>query len=249
MTPRILLNRLFPFADIGVETGEPEWRASPSYDRRVGAAWTTMLAGARHPLWDGIYYRVANTDDLLHGPAGFRLRLGTVRYRYIATFPGLEGHHAADGLDPLYHLSTTALVRTRDGHYLFGRRRNGRVDLIGGGVQPDELPVAGGSDIEANLVKEMREEAAIGADDILRMTGIGVALASTSNILIVGHADLALSLAEARDRFETRADDEMAGLVDVPAASLEGVLSGLGDFRPLIALLGRPGQGGNGDVR
>lgn len=82
-----------------------------------------------------------------------------MRYGYIATFPELNKHHSKHHLDPLNHLSTVALIRTQDDHYLFGRRvRNGSVD---------EISVSCGADIERNLHKEFNEEVGIGRGNIM----------------------------------------------------------------------------------
>jgi hypothetical protein len=233
--PRILSNASFSIANIGVQICGDEWTATPEYDALVDTEWKKMLIGAKHSIWDGTYYRVLNAAGMEIGLVSGSMQLGIIRYRYIATFPALHAEHSRCHLDPLYHLSTIALIRTLDGHYLFGKRaRNGQVDCIGGGVQRDEMVVSCGADIERNLYKEMNEEIGIGNGDVVAILGIGVLLSGTSNVLIVGHVRIGLSKADAASRFDRRTENEMAELAFVPADGLRAFLYSMDDYRNLI---------------
>jgi len=164
-----------------------------------------------------------------------RLCLGMISYRYIATIRALYDHHAKEGLEPLNHLSTAGIIRTRDGQFLFGRRsRGGTIDLIGGGVQSDELAVNHGSDIEANLRKEIFEELGVPSAQIEGVKGIGVLHSSTSNVLVIAEVDLALSTKEVVEQFAGRSDDEMSELVAVSQDDLSAFLVNMRDYRALI---------------
>lgn len=229
--PRILSKNHFTIAGLRVEVCSNEWSAPPAYQVLVDAAWKTLLAHTAQPLWDGTYYRVLAELDLDRE----MIRLGTIRYRYIATFPALHQYHTDHRLDPLLHLSTIALIRTNDRYYLFGRRtRNGEIDLIGGGVQRDELEIATGADLERNLLKEIHEEVGIGGDNLERLTGIGILLSGTSNVLIIGHANADLNRSEAVARFAERSEEEMSEPVFVAENDLCSALRSMNDYRPLI---------------
>jgi hypothetical protein len=246
-TPRILHSHPFQFSDIDLQLTESEWRPTTRYESLASAAWQTRLVeetAAERQVWDGTYYRAINAQDLNGSQRLLRLRLGTIKYRYIATFRSLHQDHAAEGLEPLHHLSTAALIQTTDGQYMFGRRsRNGLPDLIGGGLQLDELIVARGADFERNLRKEMQEEAGIADGQIVDVHGLGAFLASTSNVLILGTVTLSLSRSEAEEQFSSRTDDEMSEPIFVERADLDEFLSTLTDFRPLISgLIGRSGK-------
>lgn len=231
--PSIVLNTRFSIADLRVESCEQAWTAPPAYDALVDREWQA-LRRERASLWDGVYDRVLDLAKLAAGV----LCLGTIRYRYIATYPALAAEHARLGLEPLHHLSIGALIRTRDGAYLFGRRtRNGAIELIGGGVQRDQLAVTSGADLESNLLKEMREEVGLRAGDTEAMEGIGIVTASTSNILVMARARCRLAQAEAVERFAERTEDEMAAPVFVPAAELHNLLGTMDDYRPLLVHL------------
>jgi len=235
LEPAILLKGPFRIADFAVEVIEQPWRSHPEYEAAVALEWESRsrrAAEAGDHLWDGVSYRIANADAW----STRRLQLGTVAYRYVATYRRLQDLHRAHGLEPTSHLSICALIRTTDDFYLFGRRRVRRnVDLIGGGVQPDELAVATGADLEQCLFKEMREETGIPADAVAALTGLGVVLSGSSNILIVGHAALALTLDAAQAAFAHREEDEMGELEVVPAAQSKPYLRGLPDYRALVA--------------
>ncbi|MEJ1970502.1 MAG: NUDIX hydrolase [Rhizomicrobium sp.] len=233
--PRILSKGPRRLAELGVAIVDAPWRCDAAYDALVDAAWEKRLAQAEAEgwgLWDGTLYRVANCDTRGEGDP---LHLGTVAYRHVATFRPLHEAHAAAGLEPLHHLSTAALVRSADGFYLFGRRTGrGTVDLIGGGVQPDELAVASGADLEANLHKEMREEVGLPRDAVTALAGLGIVLSTVSNVLIIAHAQTSLSRAGLEAAFADREDDEMAAPVFVPEAGLVDYLRAMTDYRRLI---------------
>ncbi len=230
--PCIILRASFSIAEIEVRICPQEWTAPLEYEALVRLEWEKMLAHARHPLWDGTYYRVLESALLKDR----KLRLGTIQYRHIATLRALWEHHAMWRLEPLQHLSTTTLPRTADGYYLFGKRlRDNSIDLIGGGVQSDEGMVSSGTDIEKNLYKEIREEVGIGSGDIAKLEGIGIVCSETSNVLIVGHAQLDLSKADVEELFTDRTEDEMTQPVFIPEGELSAFMRTMADYRSLVA--------------
>lgn len=233
--PAILLKGPFRIADLAIEPAGADWQSNPDYDIAVAVEWETRTRHAAElgdRLWDGLSYRVANADAW----DTRRLHLGTVNYRYFATYRRLHETHRAHGLDPLHHLSIAALVRTADDFYLFGRRRVRRnIDLIGGGVQPDEMTVASGADLEKCLLKELREETGIPATAVTELTGLGAVLSTISNVLIIGHVTLSLTRAQAAAAFADREEDEMGELEWVPAAGIRDYLRAMTDYRVLVA--------------
>lgn len=240
-TPAILHKSPYELAGVIVSVSESEWTPSASYDVLVRDAWQERIreaASEAHPIWDGQFYRVTNIGDVRGGSPPPRLCLGTIFYRYIATFRALHEHHAREGLEPLYHLSTAGLIRTNDGQFVFGKRsRNGAIDLIGGGVQSDELAITCGADIEVNLRKEILEELGVRSEQIESVKGKGILLSTTSNVLIIAAVDLALSLNEVAAQFADRSDDEMSDLVAVDEDDLSAFLSNMTDYRALIPAL------------
>ena len=244
--PRVLLKGPFDFDKIEIRHSERGWSPNAHYDASVTVAWKQRqqeAADGGFEIWDGTYYRAENAEHLADSDGVLRLRLGTVSYRYIATYPTLRDQHARHALDPLYHLATAALICTIDGWYLFGRRtRNGSVDLIGGGVQPDEMEIASGSDLARTLLKEIREETGIPGTDVRRMLGLGVLLSSTTNVLLLSEVDLGVARSAVEQVFGGREDDEMAELVFVRKDQLRWFLSTLTDYRQLMpAILGDVG--------
>jgi 8-oxo-dGTP pyrophosphatase MutT (NUDIX family) len=237
-TPAILYKGHFDLAAIAVTVVDEAWQSSAAYEALVQEVWTARVAAVAsrgHRLWDGRFYRVSNVPDIESGLTQPGLRLGTIRYRYVATYGALHTHHAAEGLAPLHHLTTACLVRTCDGYFLFGKRSlGGAIDLIGGGVQPEELPVTRGADLEANLRKEILEEMGVANAHIRSLHGVGVLLSSTSNVLIIGAVDLVLSRDEVAGYFAQRSDDEMSELVAVREEDLNSYLGSMTDYRKLI---------------
>jgi 8-oxo-dGTP pyrophosphatase MutT (NUDIX family) len=236
--PYILCWPPFSPRDIRIETCDNLWTADAEYDGLVEAAWTKVrLEQMRleQPLWDGNYYRVVDPTELSRGA---RARLGIIPYRYIATYPTLHGQHMQRGLQALNHLSTVALVRTSDGFYVFGKRaRNGMADLFGGGVQPEELAVACGADLEENLYKELLEEAGLRRSDVRELTGIGAVVSGTSNVILIALVHLKVDCSEVEAQFCSRTEDEMAELVFVPEMEPQTYLDAMPDYRRLISKL------------
>ena len=236
-TPRLLSTRLFSISNLRIENRDAVWRSTPEYDELVQLEWKDILRRARTRVWDGTYYRVLN-PSVFEGNEPSPILLGTIAYRYIATFPSLSQEHSRFNLDPLNHLSTVALIRTTDDLYVFGvRKRNGTVDLIGGGVQSDEIEIHSGADLETNLHKEIFEEAGLNRADIEDLPGIGIVLSGTSNVLIVGYSQLTVNSAEVQKRFEQRTDDEINRLVFVSANKAREFLIQMSDYRRLLTQL------------
>jgi 8-oxo-dGTP pyrophosphatase MutT (NUDIX family) len=239
--PRILLRKKFHLSDVRVVIEDDEWCPDSEYDRHASAAWAERMefeAKRNGEIWDGINYRVANALELDSAPGPISFRLGRVRYRYIATFRSLFSLHQAHGLEPLHHLSTAAMLRTKDGFYVFGRRRiDGSVDLIGGGAQADELPISAGCDLEANLEKEIFEETGLPRSHLVRQAGIGILRSQTSNVLIISDVETSLGRDALEDVFKGREDDEMARLEFVPRSEINPYLFALDGYRPLIPAL------------
>lgn len=228
--PRILSRTPRPFGEIAVELCPNNWTATSEYDLLVDSVWAGMRV--REGLWDGRHYRVVLPDQLDHEST---MRLGGIRYRYIATYRALHQDHARCALDPLHHLSTIALIRTVDGQFLFGRRAaNGSLELIGGGVQQDELTVSSGADLERNLLKEINEETGIARDHIDEISGRGGLFSSTSNILLLAMVRLRIPAVEVTDVFRYRPDKEMSKLAFIPEEALRSLLRTLPDYRALI---------------
>ncbi|HVU79907.1 MAG TPA: NUDIX hydrolase [Candidatus Paceibacterota bacterium] len=240
--PRTLIKRQFLLSDIHVEILDQSWIAPAYYEELVRKAWEEKVEEAKKEsfhIWDGLYYRVTNIGELENDPKPLVFRLGTVPYRFIGTLSRLKDAYIENKLEPLNHLSTAAIIRTSDGKYLFGKRNRARiqletVDLIGGGVQQDEIEVHSGADIEKNMYKEIREEAGIEEKDIRSMTGIGVVFSTTSNVLVIVLAELRLTKQEAVAAFETRNDDEMSEPVFVSEEDLPAFLKGMSSYRALI---------------
>jgi 8-oxo-dGTP pyrophosphatase MutT (NUDIX family) len=232
-TPHILCWPPLPLHEIHIEVSGDVWTASTEYDALVESVWAKMRVD--QPLWDGNYYRVMDPTELTDDA---RVRLGIIAYRYIATFRTLHEQHMRYGLKALYHLSTSALVRTSDGFYVFGKRaQNGMADLLGGGVQPEELAVACGADLEENLYKELLEEAGLSRSDVEQLTGMGVIISGTSNVILMALAHLNIGCGEVEARFSSRTEDEMAELEFVPEVELQRYLDNMADYRKLISNL------------
>lgn len=238
---RILYKGDFLLENIQTDILNDEWISTPDYDRKVTQAWSQKLTEAHEKgmvIWDGMFYRVTNIPELEKATDLIVLKLGTVPYRYIGTLLNLKEDFSTSGLQPLNHLSTAAIIRTNDDYYLFGKRTSdGSIDLIGGGVQQDEIEVTSGTDLAKNLYKEIEEESGIKRSAIKDMRGIGILFSITSNTLIIGHVEVNLSKKEVEEIFKHRGDDEMAEAVFIPQSHITEFLSSMKSYRALIPML------------
>jgi hypothetical protein len=215
-----------------VVTGE-RWQPGAAYDALVETAWQGRVeaAAARgHRLWDGTHYRFT---DIAQAGDGMRIDLGTVPFRYLATYRLLHKENAAQGLTPTHHISTASMLRTADGHYVFGKRAiNGSIDLIGGGFQPEDgVPVC----FENNLYKEIAEELGVAREHLGEAQGIGIVRSTTSNVLVIAKIETTLNRDGIRAAFAHRGDDEMAEPVFVAEDDIHAYLRSLTDYRVLVA--------------
>ncbi len=238
---KTLYNKKFSARDIHIELlDNAEWTASSVYDQEVNRVWQNKVAEAftaNTTIWDGMYYRVTNVADIQETKT-IVLKLGTVPYRYIATAHELQDLYKEYGFAPTFHLSTAAMMRTTEGLYFFGKRSvNGKIDLIGGGVQPGELKVESGIDLERSVRKEIAEETGIQKEHIESLEGLGILHSTTSNIILIFLVQLNVSESEVREVFKSRSEDEMADLVFVAAKDIKDYLKALPTFRPLITEL------------
>jgi 8-oxo-dGTP pyrophosphatase MutT (NUDIX family) len=237
-SPEIILDTPFRFGDIEIEAVQSDWAVPADYDQAVDRIWSQKQQEARaggYAIWDGTLYRVANVSEVAGRQEAITLRLGTIPYRYVASYPLLQDQYRHWKLPPSHHLSTAAVIRTRDGQYVFGRRsRNGTIDLIGGSAQRDELEIAAGIDLQRNVTKEIREEIGVEASAIGDVVGIGILASTTSNILLIARVETALSVDDIEAGFAGREDDEIGSLVFVAPNELAEFLHGLADYRALI---------------
>lgn len=237
-TPHLLSRRAFSISTLSIEHHASSWNSTAEYDQLVALEWAKVLRDARTRIWDGTYYRVLNPSAFLEEKEPAPVLLGTIPFRYIATFPSLSQAHSRLALDPLNHLSTIALIRTTDDLYVFGvRSRSGALDLIGGGAQRDEMVIDSGADLERNLYKEIFEETGLSKTEVRDLAGVGVVLSGTSNVLIVGHARLQVDSDEVQRRFEQRTDNEMSRLVLVADKKVRQFLMQMRDYRSHLAQL------------
>ncbi len=242
--PRILSSDLFAKDTYRIEFSESSLVLDAKLSQQVDSVWSTFLSEAKKKggtLWDGTYYRLENIAEVISGST--HLLFSTIKFSQIK---GLT-----QDLDLLanlpeesrpQHISTTALIHTSDGYFVFGERNkktmsSSSFDFIGGGLQPDELAVKNCSDIFASQYKEMLEEASIDRSLVNKMVGIGIVHSSKYNVIFMFYALLNITRAEVEKIFASSTDDEMTGLVFIPESELAGFLKDKGSYRPLAAEL------------
>lgn len=206
----------------------------------VEANWQIFLKKAKSKgfqPWDGTYYRMENIQDIISGSKV--LTLSTIKFsqvRGIKDDPRLSSKFRAN------NISTTSLIRTADGYFIFGVRNSNsmsksKVDLIGGGLQESELVVNNFSDVFKNEIKEIKEETGLAEKDITSLEGIEIVQTIRSNVLFIFLTKLNKSKDAVEKIFSKNIDDEMSELKFIQEKELEEYLEDLGDYRSLVAEL------------
>lgn len=201
--------------------------------------WEDIKAQSRTrgvEIWDGLYYRLENLDELQTGSRV--LKLGTIRYSTVRSLIEYRKKNTILKADFPNHLNTGALVRTSDGFYLFGKKKakdSFCVDLIGGGLQESELKVRSGEDLARNMLKELKEEVNLDSGLIKNNEIVGFVLADTMSVVILFEMELKVSLDEVFRQFNSREDFEF---VDLVAISREKLPEFLAEQKNYIGILG-----------
>lgn len=236
LPPRILLKQRFDLCDVQIIHDPQPRDIDPSLRAKMDIAREhekeKRLQQGRK-TWDGVFYRVNNCSNLLRNNT-IVLSLSEISYRYIAVFRDFVDFYQQNPWSTTDHLAVASIIETADGDYLFGRRPNNSIDLIGGWAQPWELSLQSWYDIELTMLKELYEEAGITHHHISSLHGLGVLFSYKSTILVICHTTLHLSTQECLIIFEHRTDHEMISLEIISANELQAFLGSLSSYRPLV---------------
>jgi hypothetical protein len=242
--PRILSSELFTKDTYQITHADSSLVLSSQLKQQIDSVWSKFLTDAKQKggnPWDGTYYRLENIDQVQSGES--ELLFSTIKFSQIkgltqdvdllATLP--EDSRPS-------HISTTALIHTADGYFVFGERNkktmsSSSFDFIGGGLQPDEIVVNSCQNIFTSQYKEMSEEASIEPKDVAKIVGIGITHSSKYNVIFMFYAQLNVTRAQVAENFATSTDDEMSGLLFIQEAELSEFLKDKGSYRPLAAEL------------
>lgn len=220
------VNSKLQLNDIQIQNIDSTWKKFKNEAKSRGAH-----------VWDGTYYRLENTENIKSN-----LEFSTINY---STIRGLTFNQDISQIpfeSRPNHISTASLIKTSDGLFVFGVRNSNsmssrKIDLIGGGLQPEELKVENCGDIFKNQVKEMSEEIGILPGHISSINGIGITLSSKYNVIFIFYTKLTISKNQLFEIFKYNTDDEMQNLKFVYKNDLEDYLSDKGSYRPLTTKL------------
>ncbi|GGE87385.1 hypothetical protein [Pseudoalteromonas gelatinilytica] len=179
--------------------------------------WQEVLEEAKNAgteIWDGQYYRLENIDEIQRG--SLQLKLSTIPYSTIRSLIKLgQQQNLASCYFP-YHINTGALISTSDDLFVFGQKstQSGAhfIDLIGGGLQKDELVVQQAIDIKKNILKEAFEEANITSSMIDWINLNSFILTNTMSVVILFNIKLNVDKSQLIQSFEGRVENELSGL-------------------------------------
>ena len=183
----------------------------------------TLAQGIK--IWDGLYYRVENLDEL--ETSGKKLLLSTISYsRVRALIEYSKTNPLTLSQFPL-HINTGAMVKSADNIFVFGKKDiHGKpsIDIVGGGLQEDELEVTLGHDLEKNILKEMHEEINVSKKHVSSARINGFILTSTMSLIIVFEIDLNITFSEIKELFELREEFEFSEIIGVEEESISNFL-------------------------
>lgn len=241
--PKILTSKFFDRNTFEIKMIPSSLILSQELQHQVDSNWKNFVTESNKKgskLWDGIYYRLENIDAVKNDSQ--ILSFSTIPYSVIR---GLTFRRDLSKLKKQFrpnHIATAALIHTSDNYFVFGERNkktlsNYSIDLIGGGLQPDELEIKICSDIFDNQLKEINEELGVENQHVISLNGIGIVLSSRYNVIFIFYAELNLTKNQIEKFFKENNDEEMEGIVFVKEEKLEEFLSDKGSYRPLVSKL------------
>lgn len=243
--PQNLANNLsrpqVDFLDFEIEQ-KHDFFCPVSLKSEIDQYWASIQqrnAALKRHVWDGIFYRLDNIEDLLQGRPF--LKLGRIQY---STVLGLAKIHRERTL-PIeqypFHICTGALVLTSDDQYLFGVKtelpsESDLLDIVGGGLQSSEIEVTNSNDLFRNVLKELKEECNIDEHWVKQMKSLGILFCeSTLGLIFTFHITLKLTSKEAMEFFNRREDFEFSHLKFVEARQVSKFLASQKRFIRQIA--------------
>lgn len=238
--PKILYYKDFDENTFGIKKVDTRIQLTSQQLEDIEKRWKEYEREAKskgNPVWDGIFYRLENVDDIQE-----KLELSTVSY---STIRGLTYNNDLSSIPPsswTNHISTNALIKTSDDLFVFGRRGANsmskfKVCFIGGGLQPEERTVDSGRDIFENQRKEMQEELGIDPEQISLMKGIGIIHSAASTVTFIFYSELSIDNSQLLKIFEQNSDDEIEALEFVTEKDLRKFLTSIGGYLGLVGEL------------
>ncbi|MBL4631141.1 MAG: hypothetical protein JKY14_08265 [Paraglaciecola sp.] len=213
---KIIVDDCSDIADFEIVISRSNLNLSP-LENILNNIWSEVLEDSKrngNEVWDGLYYRLENIDELKNG--SMELKLSTVPYSTVRSLIKLNQTHDLDNKYFPYHINTGALISTKDDFFVFGEKENSGgdtfIDLIGGGLQKDELTVHQAIDIRDNILKEAFEEAHITKEFIELVNLNSIVLTNTMSIFIIFNLKLNIDRNQLALEFNKRTDEELSGL-------------------------------------
>ena len=174
---------------------------------------------------------------------GLRLEARPSDYRAFMGTNFCNGHRVGEfSLDAFANpLGTSAMIRTRDGWLVFGRRREqlachgGYLHVIGGCLTPEDRGPGDDLDVFLSIRRELHEELIVTDDEIAELLCIGLLRdRATHQPEMVFEATLSLTLAELRARFDPEAPDQEHAALEACHDEPESVLPFLERAEPVV---------------
>lgn len=236
MEARLLVNQTLSFDEILIEEKPSNREIIPELEVEIPERWATIEAAARAAgkrVWDGTTYRLN-----AFAVRGGQLHLEVAELPYSVRESLNEATRAGEIVREAAcsrGLFATALTRTADNQFLFGAlsgitRSTRRVSSIGGICTKDEQPLSCGADLERHMLTELREEAGVPETLVSSCVIVGLVGTAVGNVGYTTWIELACTFEEAEALFREQSDDEMKGLIAVPAADLSDYLRSLGGY-------------------
>ena len=213
---KILIKNVSEIERYDVLSSESSLNIAP-YEQVLKDYWHEVIADAQSAgteIWDGQYYRLENIDEIQR--SSLQLKLSTISYSTTRSLMKLSQQQNLASCYFPYHINTGALISTSDDFFVFGQKttKSGTyyLDLIGGGLQKDELDVQQAIDIKNNILKEAFEEANITSSMIDWVNLNSLILTNTMSVVILFNIKLNVDKGLLLKSFEDRVENELSGL-------------------------------------
>lgn len=219
----VLHNELIDLNKLQIELISPTQLFNNNISIKINNIWEKR----NKELYNGKQYRLESLD------APSTLTISETDYK---TFYGLMKLGLISQYD-LSHLSVGTTLKTSDGFYIIGERKNLKKDQIGGMLQP-ENDVFIGKDIEKHLILEIFEETGVSSTDIDTIKCIGLIKSKiTTNILFHFDTQLKITKEKVENLFQEYATSEFSKLSYLSKEEYKDFLLSAGGYKEAILKL------------
>ena len=232
---KILLNEPFSFENIQISVVDTWFEYEPEIQSQIDSIWQAKVKESEEKglrIWDGNNYRFAgfSRNDWV-----LTVQMEYVKYRTVASrfFPDTLLETIQQYPDSLRGngLFVGGFIHSSDNFLIFGERSGkylnveGKPEIIGWVLQPDEIIVNNIHDVFDGFLKELSEEAGISRESVQKQSFVGIVATMNYNIGLIFSVKINKTHSEILEDFQKNNDGEMRNLLCIPENEVETQLN------------------------